>query len=187
MLLVSVSVHFLIVISVFPADNSLPPLAVIKVPLNRFLDSVLKLSLRQPTKLCVDFGRVNGVAHIVPLAVGDVGDEALRFAKFFANQFNYVNVSHLVMPTNVVDLSYTSFVNNKVNRLAVILDIKPIADVFAFAVNWQRLVIQAVCNHQWDKLLGKVIGSVIVGAAGDGYRQPVCAVICEHEQIGGRF
>ena len=69
------------------------------------------------------------------------------------------------MAADVIYLAHSAVVDNKVNSLAVILDIKPVTYILACAVNGQRLVSQSVCDHQRDKLLGEVIGTVVVGAA----------------------
>ena len=74
-------VHTLVVSLVVAADDAHPPVTVLEVPLDRLLDAVLEFRLRLPTELCVDLRRVDGVAAVVALAVGDVPDEVFGLAE----------------------------------------------------------------------------------------------------------
>ena len=68
---------------------------------------------------------------------------------------------------------------------AVILDVQPVADVAAVAVDRQRLALEGVQHHQRDQLLGKLKRPVVVRAVGDQRRQPV-GVIAGADQVIGR-
>lgn len=60
------------------------------MPLDRLLNAVGELSVRQPAELGVDLGRVDRVAHVVALAVSDEGDECVqRVADFFDCNTNH--------------------------------------------------------------------------------------------------
>ena len=90
-----VAVHFFIVVLVFTVNDRLPPGLVIKIPANRLLDAVFKHSLGQPSKLIMDLGGIDRVAHIMSLAICHISDQALRFAKFFADQFDDMTLLYL--------------------------------------------------------------------------------------------
>ena len=165
LILISIPVHLLIVVLVLTAYDSLPPLAVVEIPMNRLFYAVLKLCFREPTKLSMGFRRVDGIAHIVTFSVGDVCDEAFRLAELFTNQLHDVNIAHFVMPADVVDLSNAPVVNNQVNRLTVIFNIEPVAHVFTLAVDGQRFVVQAVGDYQRDQLLREVVRAVVIGTS----------------------
>ena len=179
----SIPIHPFIVVLVFPVDDVLPPVAVGQIPVDGLVDAVGKLRLRQPAQLVVDLGGVDGVAHIVALAVGDVGDQALRLAQLLADQPHDVDIPHLVVAADVVYLAHPSAADDEVDGLAVILHIQPVPDVQALAVHRQRLVVQRVGDHQRDQLLREVIRAVVVGAAAHRDRQAVGAVICQHQQV----
>ena len=49
------------------------PLLMVEIPTDGLLDTFLKLEAGFPTEFLLEFGRVDGIAHIVPLAIGDVG------------------------------------------------------------------------------------------------------------------
>ena len=67
--------------------------------------------------------------------------------------------------------------------MAVVLDIEPVADVLAIAVDRQLLVGQCVDDHQRDELLREVVRAVIVRAARDRRRDLVGAVVGHDEQV----
>ena len=84
-------------------------------------------------------------------------DKALRLAEFFANQLHNIDVFHLIVTTNIVDLADSAFVDNQVNGTAVILNIQPITYIQSLAVNWERFVSQRIYDHQWNELLWEVV------------------------------
>ena len=131
----------------------------------------------------MDLGRVDRIAHIVPLAVGNVCDKALGLAKLLADELDDVDVSHLVVAADVVDLTDPALVDDQVDRLAVILDVKPVTDVQALAVDRKRLVVETVGDHQRNQLLREMIRSVVIGAAAYHHRQAVGPMIRKHQQI----
>lgn len=88
----------------------------------------------------MDLRRIDRIAHIVSLAVCNVGDEALRLAELTADQFDDIDVFHLVVPTDVVHLSLSPLLKDEVDRFAVILHIQPVADVLPRAVDGERLI-----------------------------------------------
>ena len=131
----------------------------------------------------MDLGGIDGVAHIVALAVGDVRDQALGLAQLSADQLDDVDVLHLIVAADVVNLALTAFAHDQVDGLAVVLDIEPVADVEALAVDGEGLVMQGVDDHEGDQLLREVIGAIVVGAAADRHGQAVGPVIGQDQQV----
>ena len=126
---------------VLAGDDGLPPGLVVEVPLDGLLDAVGEFGLRQPAELGVDLGRVDGVAHVVPLAVGDKGDEGLRLSERVADELDNIEVLHLVVAAYVVDLTLSALADDEIDRAAVILDIQPVTHVQALAIYRQWLII----------------------------------------------
>ena len=112
----AVVVHLLVVVLILTADDGLPPLTVIKVPLNSLLDAVLKLGLRQPAQLVVDFCRIDGIPHIMTLTVANMGDQAFRLAQLLADNLHNLNVLLFIVTTDVVDFTNTPLVDNQINQ-----------------------------------------------------------------------
>ena len=179
----SVAVHLFVVMLVLARDDRLPPGLVVEIPLDGFLNAVGESGLRQPAQLIVDLGGVDGVAHVVALAVGHKGDQRLGLSQRVADELYDIEILHLVVAAHVVDLALGALADDEIDRAAVILDIQPVAHILARSVDRQRLVVQRVCDHERDKLLREVIGAVVVGAARDGDRQSVGAVICADQEV----
>ena len=58
-----------VILQVFSADTILQPIRMIKVPLYRFSDPLLKTMFRIPTKLFLDARRVDRVTPIMPRSI----------------------------------------------------------------------------------------------------------------------
>ena len=106
--------------------------------------------------------RVDRIATVVPLAIGNVRDQTFRLAELFADDLDDVDVSHFVMTADVVHLSDASFVNDQIDRATVIFNIKPVANVESFAINRKRLVVQGLDDHQRNQFFRKMIRAVVV-------------------------
>ena len=117
------------------------------------------------------------------LAVRDISDQALRFSQLCTDQFHDIDIAHLVVTADIVDLTDTSSAKDQIDRFAVVLHIQPVSDVEALAVDGKRLVMKRIGDHERDQLLRELIRSVVVGAAADGHRQTVCPVIGQHQKI----
>ena len=164
-------------------DDMLPPILMLKVPLDRLLDAILELRLRLPAEFRVDLRRVDGVAAVVALAVGDVLDEVFALAEFLEDGLDDIDIGALIVAADVVDLADTPLLQDQVDGMAVVLHIEPVADVLAVAVDRQLLIGQRVDDHQRDELLREVVRAVVVRAARDCRRDLVGAVVSHDEQI----
>ena len=133
----------------------------------------------------MDLRRIDRIPHIMPFAISDKSDQALRLPKFLTDEFHNIDVPHLIVSADIIDLSDASLVYDKVNSLAVIFDIQPVADVFPFAVDRQGLSLEGVGDHQRNQLFGEVVGPVVVRAAADRHGAAVGAVVRHDQQIRG--
>jgi hypothetical protein len=118
-----------VILLILAADDAFPPLAMLQIPLNCFLDTCLEGFLGFPAEFALDFACVDGVAAVVSGAVFDKGDEAFRFAKFLQDEFNDVDVSLFVVSADVVDFTEFATMQHDINRAAVVFDIKPITHI----------------------------------------------------------
>ena len=116
-----------------------------------------------------------------------MGDQALRLAERPADQPDDLDVLLFVVSADVVHLADPSVPDDPIDRLAVILDIQPVAHIETLTVHRKRLVRQRIDNHQRNQLLRKMVRTVVVGAARDGHRQSVGAVIRHDQQIRRRL
>lgn len=176
-------VHALVVGLVIAADDAHPPVAVLEVPFDRLLDAVLKFRLRFPAELRVDLRRVDGVAAVVALAVGDVLDEIFGLAELLEDGLDDIDVGALIVAADVVDLADAALLQDQVDGMAVVLDVEPVADVLAVAIDRKLLVGQRVDDHQRDELLREMVRAVVVRAARDRRRDLVGAMVSHDKQV----
>ena len=78
------------------------------------------------------------------------------------NQFYYIDIFHFVVTADIINFAHSAVVNNKIYCFAMILNIKPIAHIFALAVNGKRLIIQCIRYHKRNKLFWEMIRPVVV-------------------------
>ena len=69
----------------------------------------------------------------------------------------------------------------------MILDVEPIANILALAVDRQRLSIERLDDHERNEFFRKMIGAVIVRAIGEQGRQPIGLVPGANQMVGGRL
>ena len=154
-----------------------------KIPVDRPADAVGKARLRQPAELRVDLRGVDGIAQVMSLPVGDVGDEAFGLSELAADQAHDVDVAHLVVTADVVHLTDAPAADHKVDGLAVVGDIQPVAHVQSLPVHRQRPLGEGAHDHERDELFRKLIRPVVIRAARDRDRQAVGASVRAHEQV----
>ena len=66
------------------------------------------------------------------------------------------------MSTDVVNLAYLAVTNDKVDGLAVVCHIQPVADIGTVSVYRDLLIVKCSGDNQRDKLLREVIRAVVV-------------------------
>ena len=66
----------------------------------------------------------------------------------------------------------------------MILDVEPVPNVAAGPVYRKLPPFETVEDRQWDKLLGKVIGAIVVGAIRDQDRQAIGVMPAANQVIG---
>ncbi len=96
---------------------------------------------------------------------------------------HHVQVLLLVMTADVVGFAWYTLRHHGIERAGMILNVEPVADLIAFAINRQRFAIKGVKDHQRDQLLGEVIRAVVIGAVGDQRRQTIGTTPCAHQVI----
>ena len=64
---------------------------------------------------------------------------------------------------------------------------KPVADVFPFAVYRKFLVSQRTADDERNEFLREMVRAVVVGASGDGYRKPVSPIVSQNKEVRAGF
>ena len=170
------------------------PVAVLQVPAQGLLDAAAEIVPRLPAQFPPDLRRVDGIAPVMAGAVlheADlftvIGRTWLKFIQPLADQVDDVEVAPLVAAADVVDLARNAPFDHRLDATAVILHVQPVAHVLPVAVDGYRLAFQRIEDHQRYQFLGKLVGTVIVGAVGGQHRQPPGVMPGAHQVIGSRL
>ena len=168
---------------------------VLEVPADRLFDPLLELQAGLPAQLALEFARVDGVAQVVSRAVGDVGDQLLRSPLGASQQAvhgpddhpDQVDVPPLVEPADVVCFAVAPLVEDEVDGPGVVLDVEPVADILAPAVDRQRFVVADVVYKQRYEFFGELVRPVVVRTVGHHGRESVRVVERPHEMVRRGF
>src|SRR6202521_2521115 len=174
-------VLFLVVAEVLAGEDALPPAAVLAVPGDRRGERVLEAVARSPAELAGGLRRVDGVAAVVPGAVLDVLDERLGLTEQRQHALDDLDVAALAGGAEVVDLPRLALLERGEEPAAVVLDVDPVADVEAVAVDRKRLVAERVRDHERYDLLRELVRAVVVRAARHDHVHPERVRIGERE------
>lgn len=140
---------------------------------------------RSPTELLLNLVRSDRVAEIVSRTVFDEGDEVFvpvsrpgaQFVEQRADRSDDFKVGLLVVSAHVVALARTALVKDEVDRMAVVSDPEPVANVFARSVDGDRLVRETLADYRGNELFVVLPGPVVVRAVRDRHVHPVGARI----------
>src|SRR5690554_1336599 len=100
---------------------------------------------------------------------------------------NEVDICPLINAPNIVSFSVSPFMINKIYGCSMIFYIQPIAHIIAFSINGDRTVVENIVDGQWQQLLWKLVGTIVVGAVADNNRHSVCMIIGSHQMIATCF
>ena len=171
-----------------------PPPFIGDVPLHGGVEPVFETDFGGPLQLALQLARIDRVAPVVAGPVLDARDEApVRRAagsqpvEAVADRGGDGDVGPFARCADVVLLARSAARQDAIERARMILDMQPVADVEAIAVDRDRLALDAVQDRQRDQLLGEVIGAVIVRAVRDDGRDTIGGMPCADEMIGGRL
>src|SRR5215831_12324676 len=123
-----------------------PPPFVFEIPDNRLFDSAVERLDRPPAELTFDLARVYRITQVMPRPVGDKGDQ--RFVRAAdraqtvengADSKHDVDVASLVPAADIILLADPAAGDEEIERARMILDIEPVANVRAGAIDRQRL------------------------------------------------
>ena len=89
-------------------------------------------------------------------------NQALRLIKCLQNGLYHFQVGALIMPADVIDFPLASLVDNKVNGLAVIRHMEPVAHVLPCAVYRKLLICQGAADNKGNQLLREMIRAIVV-------------------------
>lgn len=148
-----------VVLVILTAAHRLHPLLVSPVPVNGLLQASLEIGRGPPTQLLGDPAMV----HRIP-PIRDRGDRA-----------------------RPINRSGLDALQHQQHRCAEILDVNPIPPVRSVAIDRQWLADECVRDHEWNQLLGKLVGPVRIGRPENDRRHTVGMCIRLYQKVGGRL
>ena len=105
------------------------------------------------------------VAHeLDEIRVRSMPFPARRVVKQLTHRPDDVDVRHLAIAADVVSLSGPAILEHPLQRVAMIVNVQPVTNIAAVAVNRQRFAAHTVQDQYGDQLFGKLVRSVIVRA-----------------------
>ena len=167
------------------------PFLVLEIPFNRLLDTLLKLERWLPTQFLLQFSRIDGVTHIMTLAVGYISDEIHILAFLSAeqsihgldNHFDDIDILPLVETTDIVGLGNLTLVENHIDGTGMIYYIQPAAHILTLTIYRQWLAMTDVVDEQRNQLLRELVWAVVVRAVGHDGRHTVCIVESTNKMV----
>jgi len=171
------------------------PGGVVQVPANGLSEPFVKADALAPAEFGLEARAVDGVAAVVAGAVFDVGDEAAQArdveAGFFGDELDEpleeANILPLVFATDVVGAAGLPLAHDGPDRLVVVFDIEPVANVASIAIDRQGLALEHIEDHEGDEFFGELIWAVVVRAVGEGERQAIGVVVGLGEVVARRL
>ena len=100
------------------------------------------------------------------------------------HDLDQINILPLVEASDIISLSYLSFMEYKVYRTGMVLNEKPVTHILTPSIHRKRLAVSYIIDKQRYKLLRKLIRTIIVRAIGHNHRHAVCIMEGSDEMVG---
>lgn len=161
--LLASAIHVVVILLVLAGSYFIYPLTVLEIPKNCLLYAFRKCCFWIPTQVILYFRRVDSVTQVMPETVfhesyqviinpGNIGlSFRVEFLPFQQHtelrttfhcavhniyyQFNYVDIPLLVVPSYIIYTAVAAVVDNEVDGLAMVFDVKPVAHIKPLSVN----------------------------------------------------
>ena len=188
----SIPVHLFVILLVVAAGDVVQPFLVVEVPAHGLLDAFFELQRRFPAQLALQLTTIDGIAGIVAQAVGNVSNQVQVFAFGTAEEpidgldddLDDVDVLPFVEAADVVGFGDLPVMENHVNSAGMVFDKEPVANVFALAVDRERLLVADIVDEERNQLLGELVRTVVVAAVCHDGRHAVGVVERANEVVG---
>ena len=128
--------------------------------------------------------RCEGVSGVVPGTVIDMTNEGFWFSELLQNGAGDAEVGVFISGTEVVNLPRSAVFEGCDQSEGTILDVDPVADLLAGAVDGEGLVAHGVINESGDELFPVLARSVVIRAASDDDILEISGVSRDGEKVG---
>lgn len=125
-------------------EHRMPPEAIVAIPIHCLGKATFEVFFGCPAQFGFQFRRIDGIAAIMSGPVFDERNEASPGTTLLRNSpveqianGHHVKISSLVAPADVVGLANSAAFEHETECRGVILDVGPVANILAVAVNRQ--------------------------------------------------
>src|SRR5437868_3498614 len=136
------------ILSTGALQQFLPPPLVLKIPIDRFRDSIPSIAAGVPVQLAFGETGINCITPIMPEPISDEGDQAVWFAELVQDELNHFKVRQFAVTAEIIDRTSFSFEQSSDDPGAVITDVNPIAHVHSIAIHRERFIAERLDDHE---------------------------------------
>ena len=165
--------------------GGLPPLAVVRVPVDGGLQTGLEVRVRgRPTQFGPELRGIDRVSTVVARTVLHPVERVLALSHHLQNHAKHGDVVPLAVRADQVGLADPSLGQDRPHAAGMVLGVDPVAYVLALAVQLRSLALEDVRDLAGDELLHMLVRAVVVRAVGNSGPQAVRAGPRAHQHVG---
>ena len=165
--------------------GGLPPLAVVRVPVDGGLQTGLEIRVRgRPTQFGPQFRGIDRVTAVMARTVLHPVERVLALSHHLQNHAKHGDVVPLAVRADQVGLADPSLGQDRPHAAGMVLGVDPVAYVLAPAVQLRPLALEDVRDLAGNELLHMLVRAVVVRAVGNRGPQAVRAGPRAHQHVG---
>ncbi len=165
--------------------GGLPPLAVVRVPVDGGLQTGLEVRVRgRPTQFGPELRGIDRVSTVVARTVLDPVERVLALSHHLQDHAKYGDVVPLAVRADQVGLADPALGQDRPHAAGMVLGVDPVAYVLALAVQLRTLPVQDVRDLARDELLHMLVRTVVIRAVRDRRPDAVRASPRAHQHVG---
>lgn len=165
--------------------GGLPPLAVVRVPVDGGLQAGLEVRVRgRPAQFGPELRGIDRVTAVMARTVLHPVERVLVLSHHLQDHAKHGDVVFLAVRADQVGLADPSLGQDRPHAAGMVLGVDPVAYVLALAVQLRPLALEDVRDLAGDELLHMLVRAVVVRAVGNSGPQAVRAGPRAHQHVG---
>jgi len=165
--------------------GGLPPLAVVRVPVDGGLQTGLEVRVRgRPAQFGPQFRGIDRVTAVMARTVLHPVERVLVLSHHLQNHAKHGDVVPLAVRADQVGLADPALGQDRPHAAGMVLGVDPVAYVLALAVQLRPLALEDVRDLAGDELLHMLVRAVVVRAVGNCGPQAVRTGPRAHQHVG---
>lgn len=165
--------------------GGLPPLAVVRVPVDGGLQAGLEVRVRgRPAQFGPQFRGIDRVTAVMARTVLHPVERVLVLSHHLQDHSKHGDVVPLAVRADQVGLADPALGQDRPHAAGMVLGVDPVAYVLALAVQLRPLALEDVRDLAGDELLHMLVRAVVVRAVGNRGPQAVRTGPRAHQHVG---